>query len=328
MDAVLQNPDVRPLPRVILPDQAAEQLNAGRTALENDGLETAMPHFKAAMQLDPTVACARWGILPHLEAQNRGIFRDRMEARMRHWYGPSRSAAHESVAALSNKTRMREWITNVGLPLPALIGQANRVQDLPWDIIHSPVVIKPITGASNRGVVIAIQGQDVMAGTVFGPDLRWYVCDLYGRSFDTPPAVIAETLLQDVDLKKDPSLLIPRDFKVFAIGGHAVFVRVHDRNNASGKRSMATFDRQGRPCPAALLAWPEAPNTPPPAGFDQMITMAEQLSQALPWLMRFDFFLTPDGPVFGEFTSFPNAGLDLTPFGRRTLLQMWEVWPD
>jgi hypothetical protein len=328
MDAALTHPNSSLPSRIILPDQAAEQLDFGRRVLEKNGLEAALPYFKAAMEFDPAIACERWGILPNLEAQNRGIFRDRMVARMQHWYGSPQSAAHAPVAGLSNKMRMRKWIANVGLPLPAQIDHADRVQDLAWDNIQAPVVIKPVNGASNLGVVIAIEGQDVMAQTSYGPNLRNYVCDLYGQEFETPPEVIAETLLQDVDAITDPKLMIPRDFKVFAIAGHAVFVRVHDRNTTNGKRSMATFDRQGRPCPAALQSWPEAPSGPAPAGFDQIIVMAETLSRALPWLMRFDFFLTPQGPVFGEFTSFPNAGLDLTPFGRRTLLQMWEIWPD
>ena len=71
---------------------------------------------------------------------------------------------------------------------------------------------------------------------------------------------------------------------------------------------------------------PEATRLPP--GFETLFAMAEAISQKLPWLLRLDFYLTPRGPVFGEFTTFPNAGLDLTPFSRRTLLQQWELWPD
>ena len=65
-----------------------------------------------------------------------------------------------------------------------------------------------------------------------------------------------------------------------------------------------------------------------PAGFAAVVAAAEALSARLPWLLRFDFYATAAGPLLGEVTTFPNAGLDFTAFGRRTLLQMWEIHPD
>ena len=45
-------------------------------------------------------------------------------------------------------------------------------------------------------------------------------------------------------------------------------------------------------------------------------------------MLRFDFYLTAGGPVLGEITTYPSAGMGYTAFSRRTLLQMWEITPD
>src|SRR6056297_3217330 len=94
------------------------------------------------------------------------------------------------------------------------------------------------------------------------------------------------------------------------------------------RRGALSLDREGRPVTATLAGWPDASQAPPPEGYGALVAMAERLSARLPWLLRLDFYLTPRGPVFGEVTTFPNAGLRYTPFARRTILQMWELWPD
>ena len=312
-----------------LEQRAGTLLNDGRYALKQGRRPEAIALFHAAMQLDPTVACEDWGLLPCLEAEGRGIFRTRMLDRLQAWYHQDTNQTHRHVARLSHKMHMRSYMAGQGIPLPALLAEAPSIEALDWAALpQDRVVIKPQNAANNDGVVIAVDGIDRMTGEPLNPDLPTYARTLHARHFETLPAVLVEDCLRDIGADMDPDLHIPRDFKVFAVAGLAVFVRVHDRNAPNGKRDMATFDRKGQPRPAALKKWPVAPAAPPPAGFGALIEMAETLSRQLPWLLRFDFYLTPDGPVFGEMTSFPNAGLDCTPFGRRTLLQMWEIWPD
>jgi len=224
---------------------------------------------------------------------------------------------------------MRPFIEALGLPLPRLLGQADSLSDLDWTALPERLVIKPVNAANSNGVIVAADGCDQMTGVAFGTDLKSYVSQLYEECFAKPPPVLVEEMLCDVGAVEDPGLVIPRDFKVFTVAGHAAYVRVHDRNAPDGRRSIASFARDGSRLPPSLKGWPEAADdTALPRGFDQLIAMAEYLSQKVPWLLRLDFYLTPQGPVFGEFTTYPNAGLDLTPFSRRTMLQMWEIWPD
>jgi len=316
--------------RPISPIEARRLLHQGRRALKAVDLAGGIALLRTATALDPRVLCAPWGLLPLLAAEGRNKVRPRMLARLQSWYHPPHSRAHALMAGLSRKTTMRPFIDELGLPLPRLLGRADQISGLDWDNLPDRVVIKPTNEASCDGVIVAAGGIDHMTGVHFGADLQTYTTALYAEKFDTPPAVMAEEMLMDVEAGTDPALVIPRDFKVFAVAGHAAYVWVSDRNAPDGRRANTTFARDGTRLPPCLkTGWPEAPDgARAPPGFDRLIAMAEYLSQKLPWLLRLDFYLTPQGPVFGEFTTYPGAGLNLTPFARRTLLQMWEIWPD
>ena len=314
--------------RPTLATRARRLVRDGRRALQAGHRAEATALFAAAMRLDPTVACEPWGLVPVLEAEGRGIVRERMQERLNSWYGPTPSPLHQPLTRLSNKAAMRNYIAAAGIPLPHLYDKAPDVTALNWTQIPDRVVIKPTTTANRNGVVLAEDGYDHVAGQTITPNLPSYAEAFHRDSFDTLPPVLAEEFIIDVDHATDPALLIPRDYKVFVVGGMAVYMWVFDRNAPDGRRDMAILDRNGRAYPQARVGWPDAPPRPLPQGFGAMIEMAEQISHHLPWLMRVDFYLTARGPVFGEFTTFPNAGLKLKPFGRRTYLQMWEIWPD
>lgn len=189
-------------------------------------------------------------------------------------------------------------IEALGLPLPQLLGQAYRLSDLDWAALSERMVIKPVNAANSEGGIVAADGCDQMTGVVFGADLKSYASLLYEERFAKPPPVLVEELLSDVGAAEDPTLIVPRDYKVFTVAGHAAYVRVHDCNAQDGRRSIASFARDGSRLPPSLKGWPEAADeTALPGGFDQLIAMAEYLSQKSPWLLRLDFDLTPQGPV-------------------------------
>lgn len=319
--------DWRPQPA--FPEAAGRLLREGRAAFQGGARAEGLVLCRAACALDPSSYCQPWGLMPHLKAEGRDRLRQRMLDRLHSWYRPPHSRIHAHVSALTRKMEMQRYIAAAGLPLPEQYQQARGLEGLDWAALPERVVIKPENGASSKGVIALSEGWDHLAQVPVGASLRDYAETLYASNFDKPPGrVLAEELLEDVDRCRDPALALPRDFKIFTVAGHVAFVRVHDRNASDGKRGLATLDRMGRRLSPAQTGWPEAPPAPLPAGWDALIAMAEYLSSRLPWLLRLDFYLTPRGPVFGEFTTFPNAGLDYSPFGRRTVLQMWESWPD
>ena len=54
---------------------------------------------------------------------------------------------------------------------------------------------------------------------------------------------------------------------------------------------------------------------------------AERIASHINCFLRIDFYLTPSGPVFGEFTTYPNGG-NMTPYGQTVLSQLMELFPD
>ena len=315
-------------PPLAYPARARTLVQAGREALKTGGRDAARPLFAAAMALDPTVATLNWGLLPVLVDQGDGSFRARMQARMHSWYGPDAAPVHRSVADLSQKLNMRRFAGAMGQPLPRLYGAPGTLDSVAWDDLPPDLVIKPVNDASSKGVIVAVGGRDLMQGAAITPSLEVYTSRLYGQLYQTPPEIMIEECLVDVGTHPDTGPRIPRDYKIFAICGHVGEVRIIDRNYPDGGRSQASFDRNGTRLPPGLQEPDNEPDQPLPDGFDALVALAERLSRALPWFLRLDYYLTPSGPVFGEFTTYPNAGLSLTPFARRTLLQMWEIYPD
>lgn len=316
-----------PLPE--LAPEAARALAESRRALAAQDPRAALELCVAAVATDPCILCHPWGLVPHFEAEGRGSVRDRMRARLQDWYRPPRSPIHAGLAALSHKRRLRDWAETAGVRLPRLIAEADRLDGLDWGALGGrDIVIKPVNATNSQGVVLVREGVDHFARTPVGPDLGAHVRARWAAAGVSGSAVLVEEAVTDTGRSDDPALAIARDFKVFAVGGHAGFVRIHDRNAAGGKRALSTRDRLGRVLPQSQKRWPEAPRVPVPDGWGELIAEAERLSRIFSWLLRFDFYLSPEGPLLGEITTYPNAGLGFSHFGRRTMLQMWEVWPD
>lgn len=190
------------------------------------------------------------------------------------------------------------------------------------------LVIKPANADIGRGVIILQGGIDHLAEAPVGPDPAAYLRGLWSRAGFADSPVLVEERLCDSEALRDPSLVIPRDIKVYAVAGRVGYAIVLDRNAPGSKRSKQSYDRRGRPVPQTLTTWPEsAPRLAPP-GLGPVLSEAVRASRLLPQLLRFDFYHTSAGPVLGEITTYPTAGLDHTPFSRRTLLQMWEVHAD
>ena len=288
-----------------------------------------LAHLSAAAALDPTVICEDWHLVPLLRDEGRSDFRERMQERLKRWYHAPISPVYAPIASLSDKYNMRMWMAGLGIPLPRLFAGPVSLDDVPWQDLPADVVIKPVNASDRRGVILAKDGMDLFRQCPTAPNLEKHTRAVFEEEFKTPPLVLVEELMRDVDAGSDPSLLIPRDFKLFTAAGHASLTRMNDRNAPDGKKHIAWFDRAGRRKPPSLITWPEAsPDFRLPTNYPALIAMAEHISTKLGWFLRLDFYLTPQGPVFGEFTTFPNAGLDTTPFSSRTFLQHWELWPD
>ena len=312
-------------------------LRQGRGLWQAGDLTAARAAFARAASADARVFCHDWGILPGLAAAGQASLKARLDARLAAWYTSDRRPGHPpppEAAALAIKTRLRPWADRHGFATPRLIAAAPHLDALDWSMLRaaalSPegLVIKPANQSTCRGVAVLAGGTDHMAFAPTGPDPAAYMHDLWAREGLADSPVLVEERLCDAEARRDPSLVIPRDIKVYAAAGQTGYVIVLDRNAPGNKRSKHSYDGRGRPVPPTLTSWPEGPPRPAPPGLGAVVAEAERASRLLPQLLRFDFYHTAAGPVLGEITTYPTAGLHHTWFSRRTLLQMWEAHPD
>lgn len=317
-------PELPPLSRVV-----RRALLSGRDSIGQGRIDEGLSVLTAAFHREPQIALHPWGLLPHLEAQGRGSFKKRLDERLHDWHRSKDGRARmDAVLSVNQKHDLKRWASEHGFATPCTIGQYSSIEAVDWDRLPSRFVLKPVNSSSRSGVVVAIDGYDYIGQSPIGTDVRAYVARRYATEGQTKAPVILEEAVTDCAKTNDPALIIARDFKVFAVAGRAVFTRVLDRNAKNGRRGMINYDRTGFVLPPTAKTWDALQDVPAPDGYENLITEAERASRLLPWLLRFDFYLSPEGPLLGEVTTYPNAGLAYNPFSQRTLLQMWEMHPD
>ncbi len=119
---------------------------------------------------------------------------------------------------------------------------------------------------------------------------------------NVPHRIIAEPFLEDDEYKE------LRDYKFFCFGGKvkAMFI-VTNRQNNNCETCFDFFDRDFNHF-FCINGHPMAEHTPKkPKNFEEMIMLAEELSQNLPHA-RIDFFEVNGTTLFGEITLFHHGG--------------------
>lgn len=97
----------------------------------------------------------------------------------------------------------------------------------------------------------------------------------------------------------------PIDYKFFCFHGVVQFVQVDFDRFTNHTRTL--FDRDFRALPFGILYPRHESKSSPPECFLQMISLAEKLACAEPFL-RVDFYDVGGKPVFGELTLHPGSG--------------------
>lgn len=267
------------------------------------------------------------------KARPNPTFQQRMDQRLSEWYhrknphpDPEIQRRRLFLASLVNKTVMTDYIRNLGLPLPKTYAEVASLDHLDVAALPARVVIKPNDSADSKGVILLdgeinrMNGDAVpMAERAHYIREQWRADGLLERPGSR---VIAEEFLQDYD----PAFVIPRDFKVFAAKGRCGLIQVIDRNPPKGMRTNSFFTRDWSPIDRKIKTnYRMGPAYPRPDDLEKLIAMAERISSDIVEFYRLDFYMTPRGPVFGEFTSYPSAGEAFTPYGDRLMCQMMDL---
>lgn len=112
--------------------------------------------------------------------------------------------------------------------------------------------------------------------------------------------VIIERLLRDEEGK------IPKDYKFHMICGRCAFIQV-DFNRFSD-HSRTLYDSNWNYI-SAILKFKQGPKAPKPNNFEEMLSLASQLSKEFDYI-RVDFYSINDLVYLGEMTHYPGSGIE------------------
>lgn len=263
-------------------------------------------------------------------------FKEQMDRRLACWYkghnpqpDPEIQKRRKFLASLVNKSVMTGYIQKMGLPLPETLVDAGTLDDVNFLELPERVVIKPNNNADSKGVILFDGDRNLMNGdTVPFIDRRAYVQKIWEKDEVFAKAktrVVVEEFLKDYDR----AFRIPRDFKVFAVAGKSILIQVIDRNPEKKLRTNSFFTRDwGYIDQKIKNNYRMGPAYERPADLDGLLDMADSISADIRAFYRLDFYMTTRGPVFGEFTSYPSAGMAFTPYGDRLMCEMMDSFKD
>jgi len=259
-----------------------------------------------------------------------------MDDRLARWYrgvaphtDPEQQKRCKFLASLVNKTQMRAYIEKLGLRLPELHAEGADPDGLDFARLPDRLVVKPNNNANSKGVMLFAEDRELLTGdTVVRSERTTYVAMVCERDRvldKSGTRLIAEEFVQDYD----PAFAIPRDFKVFVAGGQARLIQVIDRNPEKKLRTNSFFDRDWTFIEERIKTnYRMGPPYPRPPHLEALLADADRIARDIGVFYRLDFYLSATGPVFGEFTSYPSAGMAFTPFGDRLMCEMMDMTAD
>ena len=230
------------------------------------------------------------------------------------------------LVTFADKAAVRDHVAALGGA--AYLPEAYAVLADPADLVELDLpdayVVKPTHGS---GAVVVVSSAAPADARLPGPGGRWIYSHVRPESVDRKElaAVGAEWLEQLYgqgpnkewaygpvprqilveELLVGPDGGIPDDYKFFVFHQRVHFIQVDvgrfgPRTQDFYRPRWERIDLSGGP------AWASTPQPPPPR-LDEMIALAERLSQGTDFV-RVDLYSLPDRIVFGELTSYPAGG--------------------
>jgi hypothetical protein len=270
--------------------------------------------------------------------RNRGEFPERI--RKRHetfWKDPNAQKVSNSIMSkedtldkwqdaphwqrrLSNKYNARLFAEMNGCQVPDLYWKGADVDSIEFDKLPEHYVIRPTSGHSSNLVFLMARGTNLFDYRNYSPEdirilLKTAIAERPTQQF------LVEEFLQN----EDGVYTIPNDYKFLCFNGEIASIVVIKR--LGPKKGLSYFyDEHWNKMNKMHYLYPGNGEQQPPKCFNEMLAQAKRLSKAYGIFVRLDFYATPKGPVFGEFTPTPGLGSNFTPYGKKVLLNYWDKY--
>lgn len=232
------------------------------------------------------------------------------------------------IAQLVNKTEMFSYVRKNSIPLAHRYAETPDLDTIDFLALPERIVVKPNNSADSDCVMLFSGGYEKFSGASVPQDIRAaFVAETFskGRFLNSETKILAEEFFQDYDDRFE----IPRDFKVFVAGGSAQYIQIIDRNGPRNSWSHSFYRRDwSRIDDQFNIAYIRGDDMPPPDRLDELLDLADRIAKDIDCFMRLDFFISGDRVIFGEFTSYPFAGLRYTEYGARALCALMDDHPD
>jgi hypothetical protein len=224
---------------------------------------------------------------------------------------------------LLNKFNSREFAQRHHCRVPALYWCGTNPIEVPIDSLPDCYVIRPVRGSSRRGVYVVVSDRELMSGTQLArSELRARLVSDLGEAAATP------MLVEEFVPPPDGDYVLPLEYKFHMFGETIAAIEVVTR---SGRKQdfHCQLDANWEPLATPIhTAGTQKGRVGPPGCVDEMVSYARRLGLAFDTYVRVDCYATPQGPVFGEFSSMPGGGRNYTPFADDYFGRLWsETYP-
>jgi hypothetical protein len=221
---------------------------------------------------------------------------------------------------LSNKANAREFAIKLGCPVPDLYWRGADVENIDFSKLPAHYVIRPTIGHSSNMVWVMDNGLNLFDDKRYSPEeIRTMLKACVNGNADL------EFLIEEFLQNEDGGYRIMDDFKHFCFNGEiACYSKIR---RLSPKTGFTTFyDSDWKRIKTVNSIYPYEADYPAPACLDEMINHTKRISKAYEIFVRLDFYATPKGVVFGEFTPTPGMGKKFTRFGEKLMLRYWDKY--
>lgn len=221
---------------------------------------------------------------------------------------------------LSNKANSREFAAKFGSRLPDLYFKGADVENIDFASLPKNYVIRPTIGFGSAMVFVMKEGENLFDHTRYEHE---EIRAILKKMISERPGL--EVLVEEFLQNEQGEYGIQTDYKFYCYKGEIACCWVINRESPStGNGSY--YDEKWNKLKMVNSLYPHRYEPAKPKCYEEMVEQARKLSIAYDLFVRVDFYATPKGAVFGEFTPTPSMGKMYTSYGKKLLLNYWDKY--